>query len=223
MVTSPDISQSAETQFLANDINIEHVVVSGQGKALTNDFNQFGYFESFSKRFAHLKNPLSDEYLSTIWKAVYFVGFDKPKSGIIIEKGDYSSIQTFEQEELPEFYKGNLNKLSKAFKADLLKKKDSLSVPEATAVEIFKKISNHLAELSFEDSAVEIINSDSLKFTLLFPNKKILRVTKPFSPHEIGLASDGIISSLFINRKLIASDVSDISAFTKGFKKYLTM
>jgi len=56
---------------------------------------------------------------------------------------------------------------------------------------------------------------------LLFPDNKVLMITKSLKPEDFDFKNDDIIFSLFVNKNLIATDVSEISYFISGFKKYL--
>ena len=81
-----------------------------------------------------------------------------------------------------------------------------------------KLISDNISELEFQDIHLEITKSNIIKFTTVFDNNKILIISKDVSDTDTD-----IIYSYFINRQLIASDVADISIFTKKFKEYLCL
>jgi len=79
-------------------------------------------------------------------------------------------------------------------------------------------ISDNISELEFQDIHLEITKSDIIKFTTVFDNNKILIISKNVSDTDTD-----IIYSYFINRQLIASDVSDISIFIQKFKEYICL
>jgi hypothetical protein len=87
---------------------------------------------------------------------------------------------------------------------------------------LFNYLSNYFSEFPFEKCSVEITKSKSLKFSLTFPGNKLLIVSKPFDKLE-DVSENDIIFSLFVNRVLIVSNVSNIADFTKGFKRFLSM
>lgn len=88
---------------------------------------------------------------------------------------------------------------------------------------IFSLLSNHLFKLPFDNCSVEINSDESMKFTLSFTNNKLLMITKSNDFEELRDLKDQIIYSFFINRKLIASDVTTIGKFVKGFKEYISI
>lgn len=79
-------------------------------------------------------------------------------------------------------------------------------------------LSDNISELNFNDIHLEITKSDIIKFTAVFDINKILILSK-----DVSDVDTDIIYSYFINRQLIASDVADISLFTKKFKEYLSL
>lgn len=88
---------------------------------------------------------------------------------------------------------------------------------------IFSYVSKRLYRLPFQNSAVEINSDESMKFTLTFPNERLLMITKGNDYENLGIAKDQVIYSFFINRKLIASDVANLEVFIKNFKAYLSL
>jgi hypothetical protein len=92
-----------------------------------------------------------------------------------------------------------------------------------TVKNIFKATASLISELQFEKGSIELSNSNSIKFTLLFSGDKMLMVTKPIEKMEDIEDSDAIVYSLFINRKPIMSDASNIFDFVERFKKYLSV
>lgn len=88
---------------------------------------------------------------------------------------------------------------------------------------IFSSVSKRLYKLPFEKCAVEINSDESMKFTLSFSNDKLLMITKSNNFEDLGMTRDQVIYSFFINRKLIASDVTNLETFTKNFKGYISL
>jgi hypothetical protein len=80
----------------------------------------------------------------------------------------------------------------------------------------FNKVAVHLAKLPFEKYVVELTKSGSIKFALRFNDNLLLIVTKPFIKLE-ELSANDIIFSVFDNRELIATDVSNIPDFIQKF------
>ena len=89
-------------------------------------------------------------------------------------------------------------------------------------IEIIEKnyilLRDNISELNFNDIHLEITKSNLIRFSTVFGDNKILIISKDVSDNDTD-----IIYSYFINRKLIASDVSDISIFTQKFNEYLCL
>lgn len=117
----------------------------------------------------------------------------------------------------------NIGKLKKEFEAEYLKYHSYLSVPKQTAVEIFDKIAQCISELNFKSAKVELTNSNTVKFILTFPDKKLLMISKSFDPSEVDFDEDEIFFSFSVNRNLIASNTAKIELFIEGFKKFLSI
>lgn len=115
-----------------------------------------------------------------------------------------------------------MNKINKIFYQEYEKVYQNLTLSKEIIFKIFDNILNEINKLEFIDGTVELTSSHRIKFTLLFPDNKVLMITKYLKHKEFDLNEDDIIFSLFVNKKLIASDVSKISYFISGFKKYLT-
>ncbi len=119
--------------------------------------------------------------------------------------------------DLPIYYNENKQKLNILYQ-NILRKKD-FSTEEIENIEKnFLMLSDNISELNFNDIHLEITNSDIIKFTAVFDINKILILSK-----DVSDVDTDIIYSYFINRQLIASDVADISLFTKKFKEYLSL
>jgi hypothetical protein len=130
-------------------------------------------------------------------------------------------LQYLNQEILPDYFQKNKDALWNLFGIQYL---NNLPVIGSnTTVETFSKMSTLLSEIKFEGHHLEIVESKSIKITLSFPDKKILMVSMFLNNDEAGLDNDEIVFSFFINRKLIASDVSKLPSFVKNFKEYLSL
>ena len=215
-----EILPASETKILDNKINVEPAIISGQYDVIYNLVKQ-SFSQSYNNNYYDCSNitwgslnftlRLEKHISESTNNLIFFKIFDCPSSLDV------------EQESISDIFNVNLNKLETSFENEYSKKMNFINISKIKVSNVFNTISKYLAELNFEHSAIEITNSNSLKFTLLFSEKKLLMITKSLNPSDINLENDDIIFSLFIDRKLIVSDVSKITAFTKGFKKYLTM
>jgi hypothetical protein len=192
------------TQLLNTPIRIEFVSLSGQT-------NNLGF------------NPCYLVSLEDYWDKLLGGKYDHKKTNVEVPKNDMSGQSNILQEELPVYFDKNLQKIRNSFSKELTIKKGLLKDSINSFKETFDRISKFIAELDFEFENVEITNQSGIKFSLLFPENKLLLISKSVYPERIDFNSDEVIFSFFINRKLIVSDVSEFPTLTKGFKKYLTM
>lgn len=125
-----------------------------------------------------------------------------------------SNESQIEKYKLPEYYSKN-NVLINNLYNTLKENKNIISEDIDRNVQL---ISDNISELEFRDIHLEITKSEVIKFTTVFDDNKILIISKDVSDTDTD-----IIYSYFINRQLIASDVADISIFTKKFKEYLCL
>jgi len=202
---SPEVIEKSETQLLNVPVRIEQISLSGQAQDLIQ------------------KCYSSNEFQKSYWALVLADLNDLNQKSMKIKSSDSSGQASIVQETLPTYFENNLQHIKDSFSKELSLKKDSIKDSLSLITETFDRISKFISELNFEFGNVEIINSNKLKFTLLFPGKKLLLITKSIFPERIDFSSDEVIFSFFINRKLIASDVSEFPVLTKGFKKYLAM
>ena len=118
---------------------------------------------------------------------------------------------------LPFYFNENKNKLNKLYQNIISKKgffKDKIEIIEKNYI----ILRDNISELNFNDIHLEITKSNLIRFSTVFGDNKILIISKDVSDNDTD-----IIYSYFINRKLIASDVSDISIFTQKFNEYLCL
>ena len=116
---------------------------------------------------------------------------------------------------LPFYFNENKNKLNNLYQNIISKNgfsKDKIETIEKNYI----LLSDNISELNFNDIHLEITKSDLIKFTTVFDDNKILIISKDLSDNDTD-----IIYSYFINRQLIASDVTEIKHFTEKFKEYL--
>jgi len=117
----------------------------------------------------------------------------------------------------------SMSMLIGSYKKEISRLKSKVPTQIEATGHIFSHVSRKLYKLPFQNCAVEVNSSDTMKFTLSFANDKLLMLTKHINPEKIGLAKDQIMYSFFINRKLIASDVANLEVFTKNFKGYISI
>ncbi len=121
---------------------------------------------------------------------------------------------------LSEFYISNITKITKAFYKELKRVETLYLVNEDIIRKDFNTISKQISTLPFEVCSIEITSDNSIKFTLIFPENRVVMVTK-ITNKDYDFGKDDIIYSYFINRNLIASDVTPIQSFTENFKGYI--
>jgi hypothetical protein len=82
----------------------------------------------------------------------------------------------------------------------------------------FEELRSLIFRLPFSNCAIEILQDQSLKLSLSFPNDKLLMLTKSSKL----TSNNEVLYSFFINRKLISSDITELHVFVKGFKEYIS-
>jgi hypothetical protein len=92
---------------------------------------------------------------------------------------------------------------------------------EEVIFETFTLIANELSKLPFSKSVVEITTGATIKFSLALEVNKVLMVSKTFKRYQ-GEPSNSVVFSIFIDRKLIVSDVAEIKGLVRGLHQYLT-
>jgi hypothetical protein len=86
----------------------------------------------------------------------------------------------------------------------------------------FESISKKLYLLPFKECAVEIPNSGSIKFSLVFDNEKLLMLKTINEDDETVFSKNKVIYTYFIKKNYISSDIADIDDFIEKFHHYLT-
>jgi len=202
---TPEILEKSGTQLINVPVRIEQVSLSGQSSDwLQSCYPSFEFLKSFKNMVLSDLNSLN-------------------KKAIEVKLSDSSGQLGLVHEDVPSYFEKNLQVIKEAFSKEFLLKSKMLMNSANLISEVSNKIFKYIAEIDFETGTVEITNSNSIKFTLLFPDNRLLLITKSIFPEKFDFNTDEVIFSFFINRKLVASDVSEIPVLTKGFKEYLAM
>ena len=128
----------------------------------------------------------------------------------------------YKQTLLPSYYLENFNKLSNCFSKELSNYHHYLTISEDEARVVFKNTAALISELPFEKGTVELTPSNSITFTVQFPKKHLLIISRPFHDVE-DLKENEIIFSFFVDRELILSNAAVTSTFVEEFKEFLTL
>jgi hypothetical protein len=166
----------------------------------------FSFFES---DFVYLSNRYSEK---NVWNGNGLI-FD------IEENEQFNNQGAYETLELPSYYIDNINILKEGFNKEFGNNHHYFKLEKDIVQESFDKAASIISELPFNYASVEFTTNKAIKFSLSFEEGKLLMITK-FIEAEM---NEPILYSLFVNRKLIASNVSEISSFTAGFKEFLSM
>jgi len=110
-----------------------------------------------------------------------------------------------------------------SYKKEVQRIKDNNHMVLDSVVKTFSYVSRKLYKLPIQNCAVEINSNETMKFTLLFSNDRLVMLTKKINIDGDVTSKDQIMYSFFINRKLIASDVTNLKVFTKNFKEYVSI
>ena len=79
-----------------------------------------------------------------------------------------------------------------------------------------------ISQINFEDYEIELTPNNSVKYTLLLPDKKVLMITKSFDLYEDKTEKE-IVFSIFENKKLILSDIKNLDELVTGINRYIDM
>lgn len=176
--------------------------------------------EVYNQRFYETQNARTTSSLDLFNEEQLFLNFKVEKTNRLKYLKKYlinvilSNESQIEKYKLPEHYSKNNLLISNLYNT-LKANKNIISEDIDRNVQL---ISDNISELEFRDIHLEITKSEVIKFTTVFDDNKILIISKDVSDTDTD-----IIYSYFINRQLIASDVADISIFTKKFKEYLCL
>ena len=84
------------------------------------------------------------------------------------------------------------------------------------------RVNQSIAQIHFEDYEIELTPNNSVKYTLLLPDKKMLMITKSFNSYEDKTEKE-VVFSIFENKKLILSDIKNLDELVTGINKYIGM
>ena len=125
---------------------------------------------------------------------------------------------------LPYFYAENISKLTNSYQKEIDSSRFlSLNLDKNRLDLVFKLVRVSLAELDFTKCAVEITSDAKVKCSLLFPEEKMLMVTKPIYPVDYELNDNQVFFSFFINRKLIVSNVFEVQKLVDRFNVFFSL
>ena len=178
--------------------------------------------EIYNQKFYEIQNSRTTSSLDNLTGEILYLNFKNKKNNPIQYVTDKVKNDISQQIEtiivdLPIYYNENKQKLNILYQ-NILSKKEFSTVEVENIEKNFLLLSDNISELNFNDIHLEITKSDIIKFTAVFDINKILILSK-----DVSDVDTDIIYSYFINRQLIASDVADISLFTKKFKEYLSL
>ena len=178
--------------------------------------------EIYNQKFYEIQNSRTTSSLDNLTGEILYLNVKNKKNNQIQYFTDKVKNDISQQIEtiivdLPIYYNENKQKLNILYQ-NILSKKEFSTVEVENIEKNFLLLSDNISELNFNDIHLEITKSDIIKFTAVFDINKILILSK-----DVSDVDTDIIYSYFINRQLIASDVADISLFTKKFKEYLSL
>ena len=178
--------------------------------------------EIYNQKFYEIQNSRTTSSLDNLKGKILYLNVKNKKNNQIQYFTDKVKNDISQQIEtiivdLPIYYNENKQKLNILYQ-NILSKKEFSTVEVENIEKNFLLLSDNISELNFNDIHLEITKSDIIKFTAVFDINKILILSK-----DVSDVDTDIIYSYFINRQLIASDVADISLFTKKFKEYLSL
>lgn len=177
--------------------------------------------EMLNQQFYESQNSRTTSSIDYFSNEMIYLNFKKSNNYIQVS-AEYIDQDLSNQTEtkiikLPLYFNENKNKLNNLYQNILSKNgfsKDKIETIEKNYI----LLSDNISELNFNDIHLEITKSDVIKFTTVFDDNKILIISKDVSDNDTD-----IIYSYFINRQLIASDVTEIKHFTEKFKEYLCL
>ncbi|NIG52511.1 hypothetical protein [Chitinophaga sp. Cy-1792] len=116
---------------------------------------------------------------------------------------------------LPQYLDTNMERYTRKFEL-ALGKSETRNLDRKLFQNHFYKTAFKISELECSDATVEIAKNNSLKYTLLFPENKMLMISS-----SVNNETDEIVFSYFINRELISTNAMELTGFIEGFKKFL--
>ena len=138
----------------------------------------------------------------------------------ILEEEEITNQEDLKKTFLSPAYIKNLEHLKNSFNKSFYKNKGLLTLNNDDVYKKFLELASSFSELPFENAVVELTKSQSIKFTFLFDDDKLLLISKNIENND-DLNYNEIVFSLFINKELIISNVSESISFVEGFQKFL--
>jgi len=172
------------------------------------DFNQPGNAKGLQYEYFYFKHG------SNFGRTVHNDWILMPEYEDATVEGNISTLS------LPAWYSNNIEKLKLDINNAASEKLDWYKKNESKLKSKLDTTANLLAELPFIKSNIELTQSENIKYTLLFPDDKLLLITQSLGSIE-DLNDDEILFSFFVNRELIMSNVTETSLLVKGFSGYL--
>lgn len=124
---------------------------------------------------------------------------------------------------LASYYAENIKKLRASYEKEIQSRSSLHDLDKNDIYPIFKSVRVSIAELDFTKCSVEITSDAKVKFCLLFPDDKMLMVTKPVYPTDYELNDKQVFFSFFVNRKLVVSNVSELQELVDRFNDFFSM
>lgn len=120
----------------------------------------------------------------------------------------------------PQYQIDNFNCISSKIDNEFLKYSKYIDKSIVEAREQTNTVTKEIALMKFNQVSVELTPSNTIKFTLIFDDRKMLMITYPFGKME-GIPNGNVLFSFFIDRKLIVSNTSNLSDLVTGINNYL--
>lgn len=172
------------------------------------------YYESHNSRTYSSFDSYSEEVLCLNFKKKLKLKSDNLKNITNTYISEVLSNQRdLEKIDLPIYYSDNKSRLNELYMKLMAKRNVNQLINDS-----FVLLCDNISEINFSDVHLEITKANLIKITALIDNNKILIISK-----DVSKMDTDIIYSYFINKQLIASDVSEIKIFINKFKEYLSL
>lgn len=89
----------------------------------------------------------------------------------------------------------------------------------AKAFNVFDTLKNLLNDLPIEKCGIELME-EKVKVTVTLPDNKMIMVSKPIDAAKKGYDEDEIMTSFFLNKRMINSNVAKIETFKQSFDEF---
>jgi hypothetical protein len=150
-------------------------------------------------------------------QALIDVNFLQDDLNSVLTKSDISIVHEFPEHHYKNYltFVDYFTKEAKTYKHNISGNLDEFQAQ-------FNSVASKIAELNFDESAIEILKNNTVKFTLLFEQHRILRITKSFDIMNEG-SKNQISYSYFENKELISANKNDLEDFIDGFNEYISI